>query len=91
MWDALLAIEHVLLDSLNPTTINIAKFGNVVRHLHWHVMARFEWDAYFPEPTWGTRKRAVPDGPLQDVSVSLDRLDELVAARLKATLPGGSA
>jgi hypothetical protein len=26
-------------------------------HVHWHVMARFEGDSYFPEPMWGTQQR----------------------------------
>ena len=26
-------------------------------HVHWHIMARFEEDSYFPEPMWGTKQR----------------------------------
>jgi hypothetical protein len=24
---------------------------------HWHIMARFETDSYFPEPMWGQKQR----------------------------------
>ena len=50
-------IEKEMLDFFNPKKINIASFGNYVPHVHWHIMARFEEDSYFPEPMWGTRQR----------------------------------
>src|SRR6218665_1191191 len=37
-------VEQVLREALRPTKINLASFGNVVPHLHWHVVARFDWD-----------------------------------------------
>jgi diadenosine tetraphosphate (Ap4A) HIT family hydrolase len=50
-------IEKEMLSYYNPTKINIASFGNYVPHIHWHIMARFEEDSYFPEPMWGTKQR----------------------------------
>jgi len=50
-------MEKEMLDFFNPKKINIASFGNYVPHVHWHIMARFEEDSYFPEPMWGTKKR----------------------------------
>ena len=50
-------IEREMLSFFNPIKINIASFGNYVPHVHWHVMARFEKDSYFPEPMWGTKQR----------------------------------
>ncbi|CAA6814309.1 MAG: Diadenosine tetraphosphate (Ap4A) hydrolase and other HIT family hydrolases [uncultured Sulfurovum sp.] len=50
-------IEKEMLETFNPTKINIASFGNYVPHVHWHIMARFEEDSYFPEPMWGTKQR----------------------------------
>ncbi len=32
--------------------INLASFGNMVPHLHWHLIARFEGDPHFPLPIW---------------------------------------
>ena len=51
-------IEKEMLDFYKPTKINIASFGNYLPHLHWHIMARFEGDSYFPEPMWGTKQRS---------------------------------
>jgi diadenosine tetraphosphate (Ap4A) HIT family hydrolase len=50
-------IEQLLRRELAPTKINLATLGNVVPHLHWHVIARFDWDSHFPNPVWGTRLR----------------------------------
>jgi len=50
-------IEKEMLTYYRPKKINIASFGNYVPHVHWHIMARFEEDSYFPEPMWGTRQR----------------------------------
>jgi diadenosine tetraphosphate (Ap4A) HIT family hydrolase len=37
--------------------INLASFGNMAPHLHWHVIPRFARDAHFPNPVWGKRLR----------------------------------
>ena len=50
-------IEKEMLSFYKPKKINIASFGNYVPHVHWHIMARFEEDAYFPEPMWGNKQR----------------------------------
>lgn len=50
-------IEKEMLDYFNPEKINLASFGNYVPHVHFHVMARFKEDSYFPEPMWGKKQR----------------------------------
>ena len=50
-------IEKEMLRFFKPKKINIASFGNYVPHVHWHIMARFEEDSYFPEPMWGEKQR----------------------------------
>ena len=50
-------IEKAMLQFFTPKKINIASFGNYVPHVHWHIMARFEEDSYFPEPMWGEKQR----------------------------------
>jgi len=50
-------IEKEMLSFYQPKKINIASFGNYVPHVHWHIMARFEEDSYFPEPMWGEKQR----------------------------------
>ena len=55
--DAVVQVEHALRTHLQPTKINIAALGNMVPHLHWHVIARFEWDSHFPAPVWAGAQR----------------------------------
>ncbi len=50
-------IEEEMLAYYRPAKINIASFGNYLPHVHWHIMARFENDSYFPEPMWGSKQR----------------------------------
>ncbi len=57
IMDILVAIEKELLEYYQPHKINIASFGNYLPRQHWHIMARFKEDSYFPEPMWGERQR----------------------------------
>jgi diadenosine tetraphosphate (Ap4A) HIT family hydrolase len=49
--------EKLMLSYFDADKINIASFGNILPYVHWHVMARFEQDSYFPEPMWGVKQR----------------------------------
>lgn len=49
--------EKLMLKYFNTDKINIASFGNMLPQVHWHIMARFESDSYFPEPMWGKKQR----------------------------------
>jgi len=60
------AAETALREVLAPDKINLASLGNVVPHLHWHVIARFEDDPHFPNPVWGARLRDTPHAASPD-------------------------
>ncbi|MDD2883986.1 MAG: HIT family protein [Dechloromonas sp.] len=51
------AVEAVLRQLYDPLKINLASFGNMVPHLHWHIIPRWADDPHFPEPIWGRRQR----------------------------------
>jgi diadenosine tetraphosphate (Ap4A) HIT family hydrolase len=51
------AVESVAREIVQPDKINLASLGNVVPHLHWHVIPRFADDRHFPNPIWGETKR----------------------------------
>ena len=57
LFELLDIIEKEMLAFYSPTKINIASFGNMYPHVHFHIMARFEEDSYYPEPMWGTKQR----------------------------------
>mgnify|MGYP001255383700 FL=1 len=79
-------VETVLRTSLQPTKINLASLGNVVPHLHWHVIARFDWDSHFPQPVWGAKQRDVADAQAR-LGLSLRELDARVAGALGGLVP----
>lgn len=79
------AVERVLIERLRPTKVNLAALGNVVPHLHWHVIARFDWDSHFPQPVWGVRQRVVEPAALTRLPLSLAELDTAVRAALDHT------
>ena len=77
IYDMLDSIEKVMIEYYNPTKINIASFGNYLPHVHWHIMARFESDAYYPEPMWGQKQReSMLDLPLFDQFV--EKLSKII-------------
>src|SRR5262245_15381021 len=51
------ACESALRQLYNPDKVNLASLGNVVPHLHWHVIARFADDAHFPDAIWAAPRR----------------------------------
>jgi diadenosine tetraphosphate (Ap4A) HIT family hydrolase len=57
IWSCLELIEKEMLEYFKPDKINIASFGNMLPRVHWHIMARFVNDNYFPEPMWGAKQR----------------------------------
>lgn len=64
-------IELAMLDYFKPTKINIASFANYLPVVHWHIMARYEQDSFFPEPMWGKQQRkAVLDLPSMETFIT---------------------
>jgi diadenosine tetraphosphate (Ap4A) HIT family hydrolase len=63
------ATESALRRLYAPDKINLASLGNLVPHLHWHVIPRFLDDPHFPSPIWsGERPRGnrAAAGPVVD-------------------------
>jgi diadenosine tetraphosphate (Ap4A) HIT family hydrolase len=73
--DVVARVERVMRDHLAPTKINLAALGNMVPHLHWHLIARFDWDSHFPAPIWAAAQREAPDQRLAALSQQLPALD----------------
>ncbi|HUH88876.1 MAG TPA: HIT family protein [Pusillimonas sp.] len=45
-------VEQTQRQVLEPDKVNLAQFGNMVPHLHWHVVPRWINDSHFPEAIW---------------------------------------
>ncbi len=63
----LLTVEKVVREQMQPDKINWAQFGNMVPHLHWHIIARYWDDSHFPESIWGLKQREVAEEKVQQL------------------------
>lgn len=80
--EVVVGVEQALRRHLAPTKINLATLGNMVAHVHWHVIARFDWDSHFPGPVWAPAVRAVNEERVAEVASALARVDEALSADL---------
>ena len=64
LMDVVLATERAVRRVAQPDKINLASLGNVVPHLHWHVIPRWQDDSHFPAPIWASAKRTGPARPV---------------------------
>lgn len=78
------AVERVLRDRLSPDKVNLAALGNMVAHLHWHVIARWRWDSHFPGSVWAAVQRPRDPAREAEVQAQLDATDRAIAAALDA-------
>ena len=80
--DVVAVVEQALRDVLQPTKINLAALGNMVPHLHWHVIARFDWDSHFPAPVWAAAQRPSPAEPEAALRALLPALEAQLQSQL---------
>jgi diadenosine tetraphosphate (Ap4A) HIT family hydrolase len=72
LMQAVCKVEQAVRDVMQPHKINLASLGNMVPHLHWHVIPRYLDDAHFPNPIW-----ASTDKSSQDIDAKRALLPEL--------------
>jgi diadenosine tetraphosphate (Ap4A) HIT family hydrolase len=82
LMEVLAKVESLVREHLQPTKVNLASLGNVVPHLHWHVIARFADDKHFPQPIWGSAQREVSAPYWDGVRTELPLLDTAIQAAL---------
>ena len=82
LMDAVNAVELAQRAVLSPDKINVASLGNVVPHLHWHVIPRFFDDAHFPNPVWAGAVRATDPAMLAARRALLPALSAAIVQRL---------
>ena len=74
--EAVCQVELAVREVMGPLKVNVASLGNVVPHLHWHIIPRYADDAHFPAPVWAQAAR---------------QTDEAILAARRALLPDLSA
>jgi diadenosine tetraphosphate (Ap4A) HIT family hydrolase len=86
-WASLSADLHkasnAVVRAVHPDHVNVASLGNVVPHLHWHVIPRWVGDARWGAPIWTSSLGDMRDTRLE----SADRA--ALIARLRESLAKG--
>lgn len=80
VWQVELAVRAVMA----PHKINVASLGNVVPHLHWHIIPRYLDDAHFPAPVWAAAVRESAPAVLAERRALLPQLGADIVRRLNA-------
>ncbi len=85
LFEILTVVERVMIECMVPDKVNLASLGNMVPHVHWHVIARYADDAYFPGSVWSERLRNT-DPEIKSIrekqaTVMRSRLSEELARR----------
>lgn len=80
---ALALVERAVREHLWPDKVNLASLGNVVPHLHWHVVARYAHDSHFPAPVWAAAQRAPDAQALAALQARLPACDAAIAYLLR--------
>jgi diadenosine tetraphosphate (Ap4A) HIT family hydrolase len=75
-------VELALREVLKPAKVNVASLGNVVPHLHWHVIPRFTDDAHFPSPVWAAPARQTAEAVLAERRALLPQLAAAIVRRM---------
>jgi diadenosine tetraphosphate (Ap4A) HIT family hydrolase len=79
-WQAYSADLHRVVTAIvavcRPDHVNVESLGNVVPHLHWHVIPRYKSDARWGAPIWAQTLSSQPEHRLapDDRAVLLEEL-----------------
>ncbi|MBX3704661.1 MAG: HIT family protein [Steroidobacteraceae bacterium] len=60
----LLRAERAVMGAVKPDHMNLASLGNIIPHLHWHVVPRYTSDPRWGAPIWPTSLADMPDARL---------------------------
>ena len=79
--DAVYRVEEAVREVMAPLKVNVASLGNVVPHLHWHIIPRYADDAHFPAPVWAQAARQTSAAVLAERRALLPALAAAIAKR----------
>jgi len=77
------AVEQAQRTAMAPHKVNVASFGNMTPHVHWHVIPRYTDDAHFPNPTWGAKQREADPADVAARAALLPALRAAIILNLK--------
>jgi diadenosine tetraphosphate (Ap4A) HIT family hydrolase len=76
------AVEEAVRQVMHPDKMNVAALGNMVPHIHWHVIPRFKDDVFFPGSVWSQRVQKLSANVLD----ARKQLSKALPAAIKASI-----
>jgi diadenosine tetraphosphate (Ap4A) HIT family hydrolase len=76
--EAVFKLEQAVREVMQPLKVNVASLGNVVPHLHWHVIPRYADDAHFPAPVWAQAVRVTAPEVLEQRTALMPELKRAI-------------
>jgi diadenosine tetraphosphate (Ap4A) HIT family hydrolase len=76
------AVEEAIRHVMDPDKVNVAALGNIVPHIHWHVIPRFKDDAFYPGSVWSVRTQ---DASVDSLS-KRKKLSEKLAPAIRSAI-----
>jgi diadenosine tetraphosphate (Ap4A) HIT family hydrolase len=77
LMNLVFAVEEAIRHVMHPDKVNVAALGNMVPHIHWHVIPRYKDDAFFPGSPWSQKTQ---ETPLSALEARKKKAQELPAA-----------
>ena len=80
------AVEEAIRHVMHPDKVNIASLGNMVPHLHWHVIPRYKDDAFYPSTAWSQRVHETTEAVLRDRKRKATQLPAAIKAEIASLI-----
>jgi diadenosine tetraphosphate (Ap4A) HIT family hydrolase len=78
LMNLVFVVEDAIRQVMKPNKVNLASLGNMVPHIHWHVIPRFTDDVFFPGSVWSSRIRETPISMLADRQKAAEELPNMI-------------
>jgi len=76
------AVEEAIRHVMHPDKVNVAALGNMVPHIHWHVIPRFKDDAFFPGSAWSKKTQETKESVLEARVKKAQELPAIIKAAI---------
>jgi len=76
------AVEEAIRHVMHPDKVNVAALGNMVPHIHWHVIPRFKDDAFFPGSAWSKKTQETNESVLEARAKKAQELPAIIKAAI---------
>ncbi len=80
------AVEEAIRHVMHPDKVNIAALGNMVPHIHWHIIPRYKDDAFYPGSAWSRRVQETSEAALLERKRKAAQLPEAIKAEIASLI-----